>query len=82
MKQARIMEEKILNILDSGCFEIVFMDKIPFLATGTSPFYGSKNIVFIGSDTTTVHNNISKETRDKIVTVVREILINSKQNGK
>jgi hypothetical protein len=73
------MEEKILSILNSGCFEIVFMDKIPYIATGTTPFYGSKDVVFIGSDATTVHNNISKETRDKIVTAVREILINSKQ---
>jgi hypothetical protein len=73
------MEEKILSILNSGCFEIVFMDKIPYIATGTTPFYGSNDVVFIGSDATTVHNNISKETRDKIVTAVREILINSKQ---
>jgi hypothetical protein len=73
------MEEKILSILDSGCFEIVFMDKIPYIATGTSHFYGSKDVVFIGSDATTVHNNINKETRDRIVAAIREILINSKQ---
>jgi len=73
------MEEKILGILNSGCFEIVFMDKIPYIATGISPFYGSKDVVFIGSDATTVHNHIDKETRDKIVNSIREILLNSKQ---
>ncbi len=74
-----VMEESILNILNSGCFEIIFMDKIPYIATGTSPFHGSKDVVFIGSDATTVHNNINKETRDKIVAAVREILIKSRQ---
>lgn len=69
-----------MRILNSGCFEIVFTDKIPYnIATGPTPFYGSKDIVFIGSEMTTVHDNINKETRDKIVDAVREILINSKQ---
>jgi len=75
------MEEKILSILDSGCFEIVFMDKIPYIAPGSTFFHGSGSHVIIGSDETLFRNSINKETRDKIVNSVREILINSKQKS-
>ena len=72
------MNEKntILRILNSGCFEILFMDKIPYLSTGTSILYGSNECAFIGSAGTTVCNNIKPETRDKIVMAIREILTN------
>ena len=81
MNKEVIFEEKILNILGSGCFEIIFMDKIPYMATGSTPFHGSSNVIYVGSDMTTVHGNINKETRDKMVKAIREILVESLTNN-
>lgn len=77
------MKDKIINLLEDNCVEIIFKSRIPYLCNILTDDYGVIDTISIGDNSITGYNgickeNITQDSMNKIKNSIIEILKSEK----